>query len=245
MYDLKNEIGVKSYSFRSFPENAEVASIAKRCGVSAVDLSGSHIDYDAPAAWAGIIESYRAAGVRLCGIGVVMAKPDEKWNRRFFDFARMAGSGLVSFTFDPAEHEVTMRIMERLSDEYGIRTAIHNHGGYNWLGNRTILGYVFNRCSRSIGLCMDTAWCLQAAEDPCNWLELFGRRLYGLHFKDFEFDRKGKRKDVVVGEGALDLPAFLERLKGLDFNGSAVVEFEGPEPVENTAASVAKIRALL
>jgi len=245
MYDLASEIGVKSFSFRLIPDNADVAAVALRCGVSTVDLSGCHVDYDAPQSWPGVIASYRDAGVRLPGIGVVYTRPDEAWNRRFFEFARQAEAKLISFSFPPEEHEKTLRLMEQLAEEYGVRLAIHNHGGYDWLGDHAILEYIFKRSSKSVGLCLDTAWCMQAGEDPVKWLELFGERLYGIHFKDFRFQLDGKPQDTVVGEGSLDLPAFVARLKTLDFNGSAVVEYEGENPEERAAASIARIRAVI
>lgn len=246
MYDLSREIGVKSYSFRTITDNAEVAKVALRCGVAAVDLSGCHVNYDAPDCWADVIARYRDSGVRLSGIGVVQAKPDEAWNRRYFDFAKLAEAGLISFSLPPDEHETTLRLMAKLSDEYGIDLAIHNHGGYDWLGSSTMLGYMFKRCPKSIGLCLDTAWCLQTSEDPVKWLDLFGDRLYGIHFKDFRFKPEGGRPlDTVVGKGALKLADFLAKLKGLDFKGSAVVEYEGENPEENSAASIAAIRATL
>lgn len=244
MYDLAKEIGVKSYSFRHVTDNSEVAAIARRCGTDAVDLSGTHVNYDEPGSWPAVVDCYRQAGVRLPGIGVVYAKPEEKWNRRFFDFAREAGSGLISFSLPPDGHEETLGWMERLSKEYGIPVAIHNHGGYDWLGNRAMLDYVFRR-HPSVGLCLDTAWCIQAGEDPVKWLEQFGDRLAGIHFKDFRFDSSGKWHDTVVGEGALDLPAFLARFRTLEFNGPAVIEYEGENPEECTARSVDRIRACL
>ncbi|MPM91754.1 hypothetical protein SDC9_138888 [bioreactor metagenome] len=209
-----------------------------------VDLSGTHVNYDEPGNWPTVVESYRKAGVRLPGIGVVYARPDETWNRRFFDFAREAEARLVSFSLPPDGHEETLRGMERLSEEYGIRIAIHNHGGYDWLGSRAMLDYVFKH-HPSVGLCLDTAWCIQAGEDPVKWLELFGGRLAGIHFKDFRFDPAGKWHDTAVGEGALDLPAFLARFRALEFSGPAVVEYEGENPEEYTARSVANIRACL
>lgn len=246
MYDLSREIGVKSYSFRNITDNAEVAKVARRCGVATVDLSGCHVNYDEPDRWAGVIAGYRDAGVRLTGIGVVQAKPEEAWNRRFFEFAKLAEAGLISFSFPPDGHEVTLGLMAKLSDEYGMTLAIHNHGGYDWLGSSTMLNYMFKRCPKSIGLCLDTAWCLQTGEDPVKWLDLFGERLYGIHFKDFRFKPEGGRPlDTVVGKGALKLAEFLAKLKGLDFKGSAVVEYEGENPEENSAASIAGIRAAL
>ncbi|MDR1284159.1 MAG: sugar phosphate isomerase/epimerase [Opitutaceae bacterium] len=247
-FDLARELGVKSYSFRHISDNADVAAAVRRCGAHGIDLSACHVNYDDVAQQEQALEAYRAAGVRVSGIGVVGLRPDEAWNRRFFEFARRAGCGVVSFAFDPDGHEETLRSAEKLCEEFDMRGAIHNHGGRHWLGNSTILDYVFRRTSDRIGLCLDTAWCLQAGDSPVAWLDRldrqkkFGARLYGLHLKDFVFDEKGRYRDTVVGQGALDLPAFLKVFRTLPFTGSAVVEYEGDDAVEATARCVKAIR---
>ena len=245
MFDLSKNIGVKSYSFREIKDNVACAKAIRSCESSVVDISGCHVDYDAPETWEKVIDDYRSNGVEITGLGVVLAKPDEVWNRRFFEFAKQAGSKLVSITMNPAEMDATISSIEKLSEEYGILTAIHNHGGYNWLGNSTALSYVFSKCSKRIGLCLDTAWCIHIErENPVGWMELYADRMYGIHFKDFLWERNGKHVDSIVGEGALDLKGTLEKFKEMEHIISAVVEYEGPETVECSRKSIANIREL-
>lgn len=243
------DLGVKSFSFRHLADNAAVAEAIRHCGADAVDLSACHVNYDDPAQQEQALAAYRAAGVRVGGIGVVTLRPDETWNRRFFAFARRAGCGVVSFAFAPEGHEETLRCAEKLCEEFDVRGAIHNHGGGHWLGNAQILDYVFRRTGDRIGLCLDTAWCLHAGESPVAWLDgqddrkKFGARLFALHLKDFVFDEKGRHRDTIVGQGALDLPAFLKTFRTLPFTGPAVVEYEGPDAVEATKRCMESIRA--
>ncbi|PTY05385.1 sugar phosphate isomerase/epimerase [Verrucomicrobia bacterium LW23] len=247
MFDLSNQLGIKTFSFRHITDNAEVAAAVKRCGVSSIDISGTHINYDDVDQQEKAIATYRNAGVAITGNGVVYVKNDEAFARRFFEFAKRAGSDcdVVSCSFEPQDHLQVLAMLDRLAEEYGKRVAIHNHGGYNWLGSSAALKYVLANSSERVGICIDTAWCLQAGEDPLKWLELFGQRLYGIHFKDFTFTPKGKWQDTIIGEGSLDLPVFLEKFLALPFNGSAVVEFEGPDAVEQTAKCIAALRAKL
>jgi sugar phosphate isomerase/epimerase len=244
MFDLQNQIGIKSWSFKHLPDNRECADAILSCKSNVVDLSGSHLDYSKPETWADVIAAYREKNIAIPGV-IAGMKPDEAWNRRAFEFAKQAGAGLVSITFAPEEWEVTVRILERLSEEYNIPTAIHNHGGYDWLGSATMLNYIFNRTSKRIGLCLDTAWCMHVErENPVMWMERFGKRMYGCHFKDFYWDRNGKHYDAVVGEGAMDLPGVLKAFKDLENVISAVLEYEGDNAVECTAKSIANIREL-
>ena len=74
---------------------------------------------------------------------------------------------------------------------------------------------------------MDTAWTLDAGEDPSDWIDRFAKRLYAIHYKDFVFERNGQWQDTIVGQGNLDLPAFIRALDESGFDGMAVIEYEG------------------
>lgn len=243
MFDLKTQLGIKSFSFRSITDNTTVVAAVKQCGVNAIDLSACHIDYDDITAQEQAIAIYQKAGICISGIGVVNLRNDEPFNRRFFAFARMADCETISCSFPPENHESILHIAEKLADEYGMRLAIHNHGGMNWLGNSTALRYVLAKVGPRFGICLDTAWCLQAGEDPLAWMAAFADRIYAVHFKDFVFDQRGKWKDTIVGEGALDLGAFLTKFTASPFQGSAVVEFEGEDAVSQSKACIEAIRA--
>ena len=246
MFDLNKFVGVKSYSFRTIKDNVECAKAIRYCESTVVDLSAAHVNYDAPETWGKVVSDYADNGVSIAGLGVVSIRSnDDAWNRRFFEFAKFANVPLISVSFDPTDWEITVKNLEKLSEEYGILTAIHNHGGYNWMGNSTAMKYVFSKCSKRIGLCLDTAWCIHTErENPVQWMELFGDRMYGIHFKDFVWERNGKHVDSIVGEGSLDLAATLEKFKEMEHIISAVLEYEGPETVECTKKSIANIREL-
>ncbi len=245
MFDLKKNIGVKTFSFREIRDNRVCAEMILRCGCTAADLSGAHVDYDAPATWQSVCRAYAEKGVSIVGIGTAGVGPDDARNRRYFEFVKTAGAGLVTCAFTMEDWEKTVFSLEKLSEEYGIPAAIHNHGGYDWLGNSTALEYVFRRTSPRIGLCLDTAWCMHIErETPVEWMAKFGGRIYGFHFKDFTWNREGKHQDSVVGEGSLDLPAVLAAFADLPAVRSAVLEYEGADAEECTRRSVENIRAL-
>ena len=72
----------------------------------------------------------------------------------------------------------------------------------------------------------------------------FGERLYGVHIKDFVFDRSGTPTDVVVGEGNLDLETLQTVLNDGEFDGYIVLEYEGDvkDPVPALKNCVAVVR---
>ena len=139
-----------------------------------------------------------------------------------------------------------VEVAQKLAEEYDVRLGIHNHGGRHWLGNVQMLSEVLGKCSDRIGLYMDTAWALDSGEDPVAMAEKFGGRLFGLHIKDFTFDRARHPEDVVAGTGNLDLPKLYAALKKMNFQGCAVSEYEGdvndPVPAVKKCVQVIKQR---
>ena len=67
------------------------------------------------------------------------------------------------------------------------------------------------------------------------------------HYKDFTFNPNGEWNDVIVGEGALDLPGLVDALQENGFNGVALLEYEGDveNPVPALTKCVSRMRELV
>jgi len=247
MSEWNDRLSVQSYCFRHFKDNARVAAMVRSLGLSGIEVCGVHCDFNDPSGFDRVIGTYREAGLRIVSIGVETFGPDEDHARKRFEFARKAGCRVISANFRPATFLASLPVVSKLCDEYGIRLAIHNHGGYHWLGNAEILEWVFSFTRESIGLNMDTAWALDARQDPVQWASRFAPRLYAVHLKDFVFDRARKGSDVIVGEGNVNLPALIAALKAGKFDGELIVEYEADveNPVPALDKCVKAIRAAL
>ena len=151
---------------------------------------------------------------------------DEAVDRRPFEFARRANTRVLAVNFAPDTFFKAAALAQQLAEEYDVRCGIHNHGGAHWLGNREMLTHIFAQSGPRLGLLLDTAWALEAGENPVKMVQKFGERLFGIHLKDFVFDAKGQPQDVIVGEGGLDLPAFVRAVQEIGFNGSCTLEYE-------------------
>jgi len=238
-------LGIQSYCFRNFKDNAKLAELLKSCGAGAVELCGVHANFGDPSTFEKVIETFKTAKVKIVSIGVegVGAKADELEKR--FVFAKQAGAKYISVHFNLADAPECYRTGERLADKYDLKLAIHNHGGRHWLGSAEMLQQVLNNTSERVGLCIDTAWALDSHEDPVKMVERFGKRVYGMHFKDFVFNRAGGHEDVVVGTGNLDLKGLAKALEAVSFSGYGVIEYEGDadNPVPALTKCVEAIRA--
>jgi sugar phosphate isomerase/epimerase len=108
-------------------------------------------------------------------------------------------------------------------------------------GQPDVLRHLLELGQPQIGLNIDTAWCMQIGPDqgnPVKWAEDFKGQIYGVHYKDFVFDKNAQWNDVVVGTGNLDLPAFTKKLDEHGFDGMAVIEYEAD--VENPVPALTR-----
>jgi len=229
--NVGQELGVQSYCFRNFTDNARTAELVKECGLARIELCGVHVDFQAPGVFEGVISAYRDAGVQIVSTGVNSLSGDVQKERNLFEFCKQAGAKFMSVDFAIGAVPDCLVAAEKLADEYDILLGIHNHGSRHWLGCAAALEWVFKQTSERIGLCLDTAWALHSREDPIALAEKFADRLYGVHIKDFVFDRAGGHEDVVVGTGNLDLAKLIETMMAGGFDGAVVLEYEGD--VEN------------
>lgn len=227
MPSLKDQIGVQSYCFRGFKENDKVADLVRQIGVARLELCAVHINFNDPSGFARIIDTYKAKGVSIPSIGVEGFANNIATERNRFEFCKLAGAKVISCDFNLAATPANYRTAEKLADEYNINLAIHNHGGQHWLGCAAMIEHVLKNTSPRIGLCLDTAWALDSRENPVAMAERFADRLYGVHIKDFIFNRNRTPEDVVVGQGNLDLPKFMAVLAKCPKLESVVLEYEG------------------
>jgi sugar phosphate isomerase/epimerase len=223
------DFGVQSYCFREFKDNAEVAAKVREIGLNKVEVCGLHFDFQQSGKFKDVAKAYQDQGVSIVSIGVETFVGDEK-ERGAFECAAIAGAKHISAHFKVDSFVEAIKKTQKLSDEFGVRVGIHCHGGYMFGGQPDVLDYLIKLGSPQIGLCIDTAWCMQIGPwmgKPLEWVKRYAGRIYGIHFKDFVFGRDGQWMDTVVGQGNLDLPAFIQALDANGFDGMGVIEYEG------------------
>lgn len=237
MNSLLNNLGVQSYCFRHFKDNAIVARKAAALGVTQVELCAVHADFSKPGSMAQIARTYSGEGVRVASIGVQTftgADGEKAW----FESAAALGAGHISAHFQIGTFVHAIPMVRAWSREFGIPVGIHCHGGYMFGGSPDVLDYLTALGGPEIGVCIDTAWAMQIGPhrgNPVEWARHFAGRITGVHFKDFTFESNGAWKDVIVGTGNLDLPAFAGTLQEGGFDGMAVIEYEADPEAPDAA----------
>ena len=250
MAPLSQPIAIQSWCYRSFKTLEVFLPQLKAAGVTATELCGVQADFTKPQTAAAVAAECRAAGVTIVAIGVEYLSGDPVKDRPRFEWCQAAGVRHMSISMKPEaldDNAAGLRAIERLADEFDLQLGIHNHGGYDWLGNPTMLKYVLGKTSKRIGLHLDTAWAIDAKQNPVAMAEQFADRLVGVHVKDFTYSPAREPTDVIIGTGSLDLPKFAAVLKSADFQGPLVIEYEGDEnnPVPALTECVNALRAVV
>jgi len=244
MFNAAEKLAVQSWCFRAFKPLDQLIAQVKAIGLKRIELCGVHADFNNEATFDNVLATFKNAGVQIASIGVqrfAAAPVEESW----FKFAKAAGATMISTTFALDKMPDCIPHAIKLADKYDIDLGIHNHGGYDWLGNETMIAHILKHNSPRLGLCIDSAWCLDAGHDPVIWAEKFADRLYGTHIKDFIFHRNGKGEDVVVGEGNLNLANYIKLIAANPKCRAITLEYEGDEnnPGPKLKECVAKIAA--
>lgn len=249
MNHIEKNLGVQSYCLRHFKDNQTVAKKVRGIGLENVELCAVHADFSQPESFNAVARIYADAGVRIVSLGVqTFAGADSE--RAWFECASLAGAKHISAHFQIGTYLNAIPKVRAWSREYGIRVGIHCHGGYMFGGSLDVLEHLTALGGPEIGVCIDTAWAMQTGPwggNPVAWAEKFGKNVTGVHFKDFVFEPDASWKDVIVGTGNLNLPAFSKALLDGGFTGMAVIEYEADieSPDAALKACVDSMRAAL
>jgi len=224
------KMGLQSYSLRHY-KTEEALARTKELGVHYWESYSAHTSPD-PARAAEYKSLAAASGVQVIGFGVSGFSKDHDKNRKLFEFGKAMGLGYLSA--DPTADAFDS--LDKLTEEYGIAIGIHPHGpGSRWEKIDQIQAAIKGH-SDKIGICLDTGHLLRSKEDPVRAVDVFGKRIYGVHLKDV----KGGKTFTILGEGDLKLTTLLQKLAQLDYSYCLALEYE-----ENEKDPIADIRKCL
>jgi len=154
-----------------------------------------------------------AGGLRLVAYGVAPVPTDEAGARKQFEWAKKMGIEVLVTETVPNE------VHDKLTKEFGIRFALHNHPK-SWPPDK-----VLEACksfNKLIGSCDDTGHQYRADRDPIATMKQLEGRIESLHFKDLNTEKH----DVPFGEGVCNAKGMLAELKRQGFKGYLSIEYE-------------------
>ncbi len=248
MTTAARNFGVQSFCFRTTKDNSAVADKVREIGLDKIEVCAVHADFDDPQGWEKIVPQYRDKGVEIVSIGVQTFTGNDS-EEAWFACAAAAGAKHLSCHFKVDSFMTAIPKVRKWSRQYGVRVGVHSHGGYLFGGSPDVARYLIDLGAPEIGLCLDTAWILQIGPrqgNPVAWAKNFTGHITGVHYKDFVFEKNGQWQDVIVGEGSLDLPGFVDALEAGGFDGMAVIEYEADpdNPVPALKSCVERMRSV-
>jgi sugar phosphate isomerase/epimerase len=160
------------------------------------------------------------AGVKLVSYGVEVIGKNEPAARKLFDFAKVVGIETIVAEPEPDAFD----LLDKLTEEYGINIAIHNHPKPSrYWSPDTVLEAVKGR-SKRIGACADTGHWMRSGIEPLEAIKKLEGRIVSSHFKDL--NTMGGGHDVVWGTGKGNAKAVLAELHRQGFKGIFSIEYE-------------------
>jgi inosose dehydratase len=239
-------LGAQSYTFRHF-NLEETLKRLKDLGLHYVEFYQKHCPAEStPEQLAAILKLCKEYEVTPLAWGVQNFSKDTDKNRRYFELGKTLGLKMLSADPDPDSFDS----LDKLCDEYKIAIGIHPHGPqgdhlHRWYSAEVIMAAVKDH-NPLIGSCLDTGHLIRAAQlgkklDPAEEVLKMGPRNFGIHLKDWNNETK---KEVIDGQGSLDIPALLKALREVKFAGLISIEYEAneEEPTDDVRADLQAVK---
>ena len=217
------KLGIQLYSLRGFDLNAALKHAAQ-IGFSQVEFYSGMLAIDSPA---DLIEKTKKQvadlGMSISAHGVNGFGSDRAANRKTFEFAKALG--IKNIAADPSPESFEQ--LDELVKEFDIRIAIHNHGPNHRYNKVVDVLHAIENHDERIGACADLGHFIRSGEDPVKLLHAMKGRVWGVHLKDFDAQKKDAH-GVVLGKGLLDVAGVFKALKAIEFpaDGALSLEYE-------------------
>lgn len=230
-------VGLQTYTLRAFDFDRTLV-LLRDFGLKCAQFFGAQLPItDDRTKIEAAKEKLRAAGIQIMSWGVQPFTKKVEDTKRAFEFAKAMGFSVYS----AAPSADSFESLAALSQEYGIKIAIHNHGPDDKsYGHLEQVQKAVEKWPVSIGACVDTGHVLRSGEDPVDWIRTLGPRVHDVHLKDFS----DARTEHILGQGKLDVGSVLKALKQVKFSGILAVEYERNEkdPIADVRECLAAVR---
>jgi sugar phosphate isomerase/epimerase len=218
------KMGIHSFSLRGY-RRGDKADLGKALAVTqelGLHYWESYADHIPTLLDARELDPYQrrleSAGVKVLGYGVVPLTKDPTKNRVFFQFAKLMGLTYLSANPDPS----ALDGVDKLIEEFDVAVGIHNHGPRDRYGRIDTIAEAIKNHHPKLGCCIDTGHFLLAGEDPVRAVQVFGKRIYGVHLKD----AKDAKTFTILGRGDLRTSDLLRALAQLKYDQCLALEYE-------------------
>lgn len=225
-------LGMQAYTFNRFTF-FEAVDKTESLGLHTIEafpgqkLGGEHgnatIDHNMDAAlFPAVKEKLASAAIKLACYGVVGLSANEAESRKVFDFAK--ATGIETIVSEPPRE--AFDLLDKLTAEYGIPVAIHNHPKPSPYWDPDIVLEAIAGHSEMIGSCSDTGHWMRSGLDPLESLRKLEGHIISLHLKDLNKFGGEDCHDVPFGRGQGNIKACLGELLRQGVKAVFSIEYE-------------------
>ncbi len=237
------KIALHSYVYHKCATIEDVVKEAKELGVDGVVLSQTikfkkypnvKISPNMTAEQKAYLKKLFAdADLEIASFGIGSGFKKASDADKFFGFCKEMG--IPVFTWEGCYKDIPS--LDKKAKQYGIKLAVHHHTkSYNKDNLYNTPEGMLSRVKdyNNVYALVDNGHWAREKTDAVKGYKLLGKKIIMLHFKDPKtFGAKGKT-DAPIGEGCLDIPALLNALDSIGFDGYFVLEnecvFDNPTP---------------
>ena len=259
---MANKTGIVSISFRDrSPE--QILTAASEAGLDAVEWGGDvHVPHGDLEAARLVRELSAAFDTEIAEYGSYYAigKSDPSLFEDILNTARDLGTNVIrvwahqgkaSDSFSEEEYQACVADAKRICAMAGdITVALECHPNTLTDEYHTELKFIRDVGCDNLGINLDPANLIMYGKgNPVDALDVFGKYVREIHGKDGKYPTNGKNLgcETRIGEGKVDYPRFIAKLKEIGFDGNIIIEREisGEEQKRDILESTALLRELI
>ena len=244
----------------------EPAALAGELASRQLALVGAFVPValtDPEAHGSGVDEALRVAGLMIAATGtkpfVVLSDATAANPDRTARAGRITAADSLNERGWKTVAAGAERIATAVKEKTGLRTVFHHHCA-TFVETSTEIDELMTRTDPALlGLCLDTGHCAFGGGNPVETFDEWRDRIWHVHAKDCDSTIRQRaqaeqwdyatsvRQGVFceLGQGAVDFPAIVNRLRTSGYNGWVVVEQDVLPSMGTPAESAARNRAYL
>ncbi len=128
-----------------------------------------------------------------------------------------------------------------LYQQKGIQVAFHHHDfEFKKIGNETKFEILLKNTLDELGIVSDTYWSKKSGYEPHEVIEMIGKRLIGIHLRDYMIKENGRSMDSEVGSGLIDFNQVMLVSKNALY---AVIEQNTKNEMESIEQSISYLKS--
>ena len=238
----KFNVGMAGYSFVNFNLD-QTLEMMEKCDVKYLCIKDFHLPLNSSdQEIAEFHNKLKSKGVTGYAVGPLYMRSKEEVDNAF-EYAKRVGVELI---VGVPNYELLPYVDEKVK-EYNFHYAIHLHGpDIELYPDADDVWENVKDLDPRIGMCLDIGHDTRNGKDPIKDLKKYHTRVFDIHIKDVTGDTK-EGYSVEIGRGVIDIPAFVNMLREVEYRGVCSLEHERnmKDPLQGIAESIGYFRGVI